>query len=213
MTTVTLEGVARTVNVDQRRRELARALYRVVDRVGIEGASLRVVAAEAGCTTGSLTHHFADRRELLEYALGLVISETMERVLDTAARGSLLDALCELLPLDEARRHEGAAWLVSISAARRDPALAAALGHRYGTSRSLLVGLLTDRLRTSGRGVVDGPELELLADEVITGVDGVATYGLADPDRYPPERQRELVARILTRVGLEEHHPPAAGGG
>ncbi len=199
--------MARTVNVEQqeeRRRELAHAVYRAVDRVGIEGASLRVIAREAGVTTGTLTHYFADRAELLEYALGLVISETTERVLATAATGSLLDALCELLPLDEPRRHEGAAWLVSISAARRDPALARSLSRRYGASRELLAGLLADRFAAAGRPVSPA-EVDLLADEVTTGVDGVATYGLADPERYPPARQRALVARILDRVGLEPH--------
>ncbi len=189
---------------EQRRRELAHAVYRAVDRVGIEGASLRVIAREAGVTTGTLTHYFADRAELLEYALGLVISETMERVLAAAATGSLVDALCELLPLDEARRHEGAAWLVSISAARRDPVLARSLSRRYGASRDLLAGLLADRFAAAGRGV-SAAEIDLLADEVVTGVDGVATYGLADPDRYTASRQRELVARILDRVGLGPH--------
>ncbi len=197
--------MARTVNPeqhDQRRRELAHAVYRAVDRVGIEGASLRVIAREAGVTTGTLTHYFADRAELLEFALGLVISETMERVLATAATGSLVDALCELLPLDEPRRHEGAAWLVSISAARRDPALARSLSRRYGASRDLLAGLLADRFAAAGRRV-HRTEVDLLADEVVTAVDGVATYGLADPDRYTPARQRALVARVLDRVGLE----------
>ena len=192
---------------EQRRRELAHAVYRAVDRVGIEGASLREIAREAGVTTGTLTHYFADRAELLEYALGLVISETTERVLAVAATGSLVDALCELLPLDELRRHEGAAWLVSISAARRDPVLAQSLSRRYGASRDLLTGLLADRLAAADRAV-SRAEMELLADEVVTAVDGIATYGLADPGRYTPARQRDLVARVLDRVGLEPHGGP-----
>ncbi len=196
--------MARTVNVgehDRRRRELARAVYRTVDRVGIEGASLREIAREAGVTTGTLTHYFADRAELLDHALGLVISETMERVLATATAGSLLEGLCELLPLDEERRHEGAAWLVSIMAARRDPALAASLRERYRAAHQLLVQLLGERAGATGRDL-DAREIELLADEVVTGVDGIATYGLADPDRYTPQRQRELVTRLLVRAGL-----------
>jgi len=199
--------VARTVKPEeheQRRRELAHAVYRTVDRVGIEGASLREVAREAGVTTGTLTHYFADRAELLEYALGLVITETTERVLATAASGPLLDALCEWLPLDDHRRHEGAAWLVSISAARRDPALAASLSRRYGATRDLLADLLADRFRATGRAVA-AAEVDLLADEVITGIDGIATYGLADPGRYTAQRQRALAARVLARVGLAEH--------
>ncbi len=188
---------------ERRRRELAHAVHRTVDRVGIEGASLREIAREAGVTTGTLTHYFADRGELVEYALELVVSESTERVMAAAATGSLLDALCEWLPLDEHRRHEGAAWLVGISAARRDPALADGLARRYGAARDLLAGLFADRFRATGR-TLPAAEIGMLVDEVIASVDGIATYGLADPDRYTADRQRALVRRVLARVGLEE---------
>ena len=188
---------------ERRRRELAHAVHRTVDRVGIEGASLREIAREAGVTTGTLTHYFADRGELVEYALELVVSESTERVMAAAATGSLLDALCEWLPLDEHRRHEGAAGLVGISAARRDPALAEGLSRRYRAARDLLAGLFADRFRAAGR-TLPAAEIGMLADEVIASVDGIATYGLADPDRYTADRQRALVRRVLARVGLEE---------
>jgi AcrR family transcriptional regulator len=194
---------------EARRRELAHAVHRTVDRVGIEGASLREIAREAGVTTGTLTHYFADRGELVEFALGLVVSESTDRVLAAAATGSLLDALCEWLPLDEHRRHEGAAWLAGISAARRDPALADGLSRRYDAAHDLLAGLFADRFRASGR-TLPAAEMGLLVDEVIATVDGIATYGLADPARYTADRQRDLVQRLLARVGLEE--PPAAPG-
>ena len=41
----------------------------VIATEGLRGATLRRVAAEAGCTTGALTHYFADRQALLTAAL------------------------------------------------------------------------------------------------------------------------------------------------
>ena len=60
----------RVVDVEQRRTELAAAVARVIARSGIEGATMRQVAAEAGWTTGTLVHYFTDKRELLQFTLG-----------------------------------------------------------------------------------------------------------------------------------------------
>jgi AcrR family transcriptional regulator len=194
-----------------RRRALALAVFRTLDRLGIERASLREIARDAGVTTGSLTHHFADRRALLEYALGLAIEEPTDRLVAVARTRGLVDALAEYLPLDERRRLEGAAWLVSIAAARRDPALAASLARRHAAAHELITGVIKDRLRRRGGGGPGVGEADLMVEEVLTGTDGIVVYALADPERYPPARQLELVRRLLERVGLgaELDRPPA----
>lgn len=43
------------------RRELAEAVWRVILRDGVEGASVREVAAEAGLSSGSLKHYFGSQ--------------------------------------------------------------------------------------------------------------------------------------------------------
>ena len=193
----------RNVNIDERRREIAYAVWRVIQRAGLPAASMREIAREAGCTTGALTHHFADRRELLDFALGLAIDGCTQRVAEAAATGSLERAMAELLPLDEHRRAEGAVWLVSISAAQHDPGLAASLSARYAASHRLLRQAFRRSLAAAGHRL-SAREVDLLVDEVITAVDGIAVYALADPARYPPARQRALAARVLGRVGLIE---------
>ena len=55
----------KVVDIEQRRAELTEAAARLIARSGIESATMREVAAEAGWTTGALTHYFADKRELL----------------------------------------------------------------------------------------------------------------------------------------------------
>ena len=55
----------KVVDIEQRRAELAEAASRLIARAGIESATMREVAAEAGWTTGALTHYFSDKRELL----------------------------------------------------------------------------------------------------------------------------------------------------
>lgn len=162
---------------------------------------MRAIAAEAGCTTGSVTHHFADRRELLEFTVGMAVEESMARLVATSRRDGLRAALAEFLPLDELRRQENAVWLVGIGAAARDPELARSLSRRYAAADELLAAELRRRLQEAGRTVTDD-EAEMLVEEVLTAVDGIAVYAQADPDRYPPERQLALVDRVLARTGL-----------
>lgn len=193
--------MSRAVNSDDRRRAIALAVYRVVARDGVEATSMRAIAAEAGCTTGSLTHHFADRRELLDFTVGMAVEESMARLVATSRRDGLRAALAEFLPLDERRRQENAVWLVGIGAAARDPELARSLSRRYAAADELLAAELRRRLHEAGRTVADD-EVEMLVEEVLTAVDGIAVYAQADPDRYPPERQLALVDRVLARTGL-----------
>src|ERR687886_364195 len=53
------------VDHQQRRRELADAVWRVVAREGLDGTSLQLVADQAGWSIGSLRHYFASKAELL----------------------------------------------------------------------------------------------------------------------------------------------------
>jgi AcrR family transcriptional regulator len=57
--------VPKIVDVEQRRADLTDAAARLIARSGIESATMREVAAEAGLTTGALTHYFTDKHELL----------------------------------------------------------------------------------------------------------------------------------------------------
>ncbi len=162
---------------------------------------MREIAREAGCTTGALTHHFADRRALLDHAVGLAVDESMERLVTTARTEGLRAALAEFLPLDELRRQENAVWLVGVSAATRDEQLAASLSRRYAAANVLLAEELRARLLAAGRPA-DDEEVGLLVDEVLSAVDGIAVWATADPERYPPGRQLALVDRVLARTGL-----------
>ena len=191
----------RQVNSVERRRDIARAVYRVVARGGLEAASMREIAREAGCTTGALTYHFADRRALLDHAVGLAVDESMARLLAAARTGGLRAALAEFLPLDELRRQENAVWLVGVSAATRDDQLAASLSRRYAAANGLLAEELRARLLRDDRPC-DDAEVGLLVDEVLSAVDGIAVWATADPGAYPPERQLALVDRVLARTGL-----------
>jgi AcrR family transcriptional regulator len=108
------------VDHEGRRRELAAAVWRVISRDGVEGVSIRDVAAESGWSAGALRHYFRTREELLAFAAHLVYERVAERLAGRGrAAATLTDAvrevLVEVIPLDADRRTEAAVWLAFVT--------------------------------------------------------------------------------------------------
>ena len=57
------------VNREERRRDIAAAVLRIVTTRGVEAASLRAVAAEASVSMGAVQHYFTTKDEMLRFAL------------------------------------------------------------------------------------------------------------------------------------------------
>lgn len=112
--------VPKVVDHARRRAEIAAALWRVVARAGMEGASVRTVSAESGWSTGAVRHYFSTQDELVRFAIESMLSAVEARVQEawTGSRTSLARcqaALEQLLPLDEARAAEVRAWLALLT--------------------------------------------------------------------------------------------------
>ncbi len=185
------------VDVDQRRLELAEATARVIARSGVDGASMRDIAAEAGWTTGTLVHYFADKHDLLDFTLRVSIER---RSASRTARSGLTPAdavhatLISALPTnDDTRLH----WIVTLTlagAAASDARLAATQRDAYRDFRDYLVGLL------DAMPDVTDPLTE--AERLIALVDGIALQALFDPASWPPDRQRRALDAGLRAASL-----------
>ena len=198
MTTVIITTMPRAVNHDERRAEIADAVWRVIEREGLEGANLRDIAREAGHTTGVISHYFRGKRELLAFAFQLVVERSAERITRAIREDGVFEALAALLPLDEERRREATVWLVLMAASLSDPGLAEELRERYGEARREMMPIFREVLRREARG--EAPED--IGDELLATVDGLTVHALTDPERYPPSRQLALLRRALRRLGL-----------
>ena len=98
------------VDHDERRLELVDATWRIIARHGLEGATMREIATEAGFANGALKPYFPTKDTLLEFAFGHVFNRTNKRIAEVTAGKSGLAALrafcLEVLPLDEERVNE-----------------------------------------------------------------------------------------------------------
>jgi TetR/AcrR family transcriptional repressor of bet genes len=61
--------MTRKSNTEQRRKEIVQALQTAIARHGYEGATIQLIAAEAGLSPGLIHYHYRDKREIL---IGLI---------------------------------------------------------------------------------------------------------------------------------------------
>jgi AcrR family transcriptional regulator len=187
----------RVVNHEERREEIAEAAWRIIEREGLAGADLRRIAHEAGYTTGVITHYFRNKRELMVSAFGLLVDRSTARMAKASAQAGLVEALAQVLPLDEERRREVTVWLALVSASLTDPILAEELRLRYRQAREAMLPVFRSSLEE-----MRGADPEDVGDELLAVVDGISVDALSDPERYPPGRQLALLRRALVRLGL-----------
>ncbi|MEV0196965.1 TetR/AcrR family transcriptional regulator [Nonomuraea sp. NPDC050691] len=180
------------VDHDERRRELLSAARRVIVRDGIDAATTRAIAKEAGYSNGVLAHYFADKDEILLSAL----SQSHQRIRDRITRkvegvtglAALREVLLDNLPLDAERtqetRLEVSFWSRSLAAEQ----LAEVQRAEAGELRAAVRGLLA-QAREAGELTTED-NLDDVTEHLLALVDGLSLHLLLYPGR-------------LTRVDLE----------
>jgi len=176
----------KVVDIQERRAELAAAAAQLIARAGVGAATMREVAAEAGWTTGALTHYFSDKRELLLFTFRSSLAQrhanrNARATLDP--RSALLQALEGALPRDEdGRRH----WMVTIAfcaQAAGDEELSAAQRDAYREFRARVAELAVQS------GVATDEASLPVAEQLIAVANGIAVQALFDPSSWPSDRQ------------------------
>ncbi len=189
--------VPKIVDPAERRRHLAEAAWRVIRRDGLERASVRNVAREAGLSSGSLRHMFTTQAELLVFAMNHVV-DRIERRLDALdptgdPRLAAERFLGELLPLDEERREENEVWLAFTARALVDPELRECSKKSY------------DALRAGCRRWVtaiggDDIDIDLETDRLHAVLDGLAIHAATQPEITTADRLHAILAMHLSTL-------------
>ena len=202
------------VDAAQRRQEIVGAVCRIIATDGLERASLREVAEEAGLAVGSVRHYFDSSDDLLAYSFAAVSDRLLTRLhsgltgLGTATHDqdrsrAVLTLLGEFLPLDEERAMDACAWLAFRNAARIRPCLAAEADRSHRAVAAVVGQVITVVLRgdasgddaTGARaGVLDaGPQLVTAAEHLLATLDGLAMHALLQPGWMSPEMCRDVL--------------------
>lgn len=193
----------KVVDPETRRDDVVEAVFRVIRRDGLEQASLRNVAAEAGLAIGSVRHYFAGHGELMVFAMRAMASRVERRLLAHLETLPVDPAsmLSELLPLDETRRDEVTVWLAFTMAARTRPELRPLATEVYDGTRRLVTRILEGaeqrgRLRANLDHALETERLCAL-------IDGLCVEGVLQPDRMNPSTMTKTLRLHLTALSAD----------
>nr|WP_055509792.1 TetR/AcrR family transcriptional regulator [Nonomuraea pusilla] len=191
------------VDHEERRREVMSAARRVIVRDGIDAATTRAIAKEAGYSNGVLAHYFADKDEILLSALRESHERIRARLTGKVEGVSGLAALRELLldnlPLDAERtqetRLEVSFWSRSLASERLAEVQRAEAADLRAAVRHLL-----GQARAAGELGTCDDSLDDLAEHLLALVDGLSLHLLLYPDRLTRVDLERLLLKALDRL-------------
>ncbi|MFI6799632.1 TetR/AcrR family transcriptional regulator [Streptosporangium canum] len=190
------------VDHGERREEVVEAARRIILREGIEAATTRAIAKEAGYSNGVLTHYFADKDDIMLSALRSSHRRIVERLRGKLAGRGGLAALRELLldnlPLDDERTRESGLEIGFWSRSLTSPAMLEAQRAEAGELRYLVRSLLGAAAEAGE--ITTGEDLDDVAERLLALVDGLSVRSLLYPDRLGAERLERLLGAELDRL-------------
>lgn len=189
-----------------RRTEVVEAVFRIAERDGLEHASLRNIAAEAGLAIGSVRHYFDDHADVLEFAMRELTQRLTRRIMVHVARftdppagldrrAAVEELLAEFLPLDSQRLLECTAWLEFTNAARTRPKLRA-YAHELHDGLRMIIGRVMRRIEASGLAT-EGFDVTLETERTAAMLDGLTMAVVLRPGSSNVDTARAVLRRHL----------------
>jgi AcrR family transcriptional regulator len=185
----------------------------VVAKQGVPGATVRGIAAEAGVSTGFITHYFEGKQELMVEVLRRTNARAARRVRRAASKGSglagLRAAVEAVLPLDAGRRREWQVWVAMWAHASPDDALGAGYREGWKGLRAIFAELL-ERARAEG-DLRRGIDVPYEAERLVTMVAGIGLLaGVETAARVRSAATRMLSEQLTLLGGVSDRKRSAA---
>lgn len=134
--------MARRIRDPEQRNQIIRAASRLVAKNGVAATTMRAVAAETGVSTGSVTHYFEDKAELMDEVLRDAGDRAAEHVNSAVSAHRGLEAAKRatlgLLPVDDERLACWQVWLAFWPTGAGEHASAGGFAEGYEAWRHLL---------------------------------------------------------------------------
>ncbi|MBT2585978.1 TetR/AcrR family transcriptional regulator [Arthrobacter sp. ISL-95] len=194
------------VDAEARRHEVVQAVFRIIASDGLERASLREVADEAGLAVGSVRHYFASSDELLVFSFGAVIDRIAGRLEASLAsvedaspesveqHNAVLNLLGQFLPLDEELAVDACVWMAFRHAARIKPVLAAEAERSHRTVAAIVGRLI---MILSPGEADDQQTLVTVAERLLATMDGLCMHALLQPEWMTAEMCSDVLMAHL----------------
>lgn len=194
--------MGRTSIAEERRSQILEAFRRCAMREGLQGASMKKIAAEAGVQPGILHHYFKDRNEMIEE---LVISTA--RWHTENFRGFIARARTPKTRFDRAvdflfgpdliSDDAGSLFYDFWSEGKRNERVRMSFAAVYADFRRTIIDLLAETGRSAGAGERD---IHDLACMIVAMYEGVFLQWDFDRDNIDLKRMKRMLGRMIESV-------------
>ncbi|MHA7584467.1 TetR/AcrR family transcriptional regulator [Paenibacillus vandeheii] len=190
------------VDHDKQRLLVAEAAWRVIRRDGMEQASVRNIAVEAGISAGSMRHYFSTQSELLLYAMNLVSERVSNRITQMSFDASPLEnmklLLLELLPNTDEKMAEMEVWYAFTAKSKTEPALKEHADKVYDELRRAMAMVITYLMEHNLSRT--GLDKELEIERLYALVDGLGIHAILRPDQMNTKIMEDILTMHLATL-------------
>lgn len=185
----------RMVNHEKKRKSIAEAAWSIIKKEGIEKASIRRVATEAGMSAGALRHYFSTKDEMLLFIMDYYLEEGKKRSQSKSWSDTPLQAvaavLLELVPIDEEKKIETSVWwilaLQSLTSDTLKEKKDEMTNGMYELASSMIEILVLQGILS------DSTNVKLEKSRLAVLIDGLSIHALLRPDVYSPDKVKEVI--------------------
>lgn len=161
------------VDQESRRQHIADTAMRIIGTRGMEEATVRKIAVEAGVSAGAIQRCFATRDDLLRFTLRYTnirfLNRVIARVTDPTDRvAGVRIVIDEMLPLDEERRVTSASGLALLAHSATDPAAADVMRDAYAGAHGFFAAEFGEQAAIALYALIVGLHGPLLVGAVTT---------------------------------------------
>lgn len=190
------------VDHDHKRKIIAETAWKIIETEGIERASIRRIASEAGMSTGALRHYFSNQDELLLFIMEYFLARGRERSENiswsTNPLNSVRETLLELVPVSQDKQTETGVWLVFAIRSLTSAALNAKKDELTEGEYILMEALLEILIKAGCINKTINIEIEKLRLAVI--IEGISIHALLRPDIFTIEKTEQIITHHLNEL-------------
>jgi AcrR family transcriptional regulator len=194
--------VPKIVDHDHKRKIIAETAWKIIETEGIERASIRRIASEAGMSTGALRHYFSNQDELLLFIMEYFLARGRERSENiswsTNSLNAVRETLLELVPVNQDKQTETGVWLVFAIRSLTSAALNAKKDELTEGEYILMEALLEILIKAGYINKTINIEIETLRLAVI--IEGLSIHALLRPDIFTIEKTEQIITHHLNEL-------------
>ncbi|GIP61338.1 MAG: TetR/AcrR family transcriptional regulator [Paenibacillus dendritiformis] len=185
-----------------KRKIIAETAWKIIETEGIERASIRRIASEAGMSTGALRHYFSNQDELLLFIMEYFLARGRERSENiswsTNPLNAVRETLLELVPVNQDKQTETGVWLVFAIRSLTSAALNAKKDELTEGEYILMEALLEILIKAGYINKTINIEIETLRLAVI--IEGLSIHALLRPDIFTIEKTEQIITHHLNEL-------------